>query len=73
MPAVTPVAPTSLEESLKEKVARSVHRMTTSGVSFESFSRARTHELFGCAAAGVVLALNVSREKAEEMLFAAVA
>ncbi|HCR52509.1 TPA: hypothetical protein DIV48_02560 [Candidatus Kaiserbacteria bacterium] len=63
---------TAASISSKEKVARRVHYMTTSGAAFEPLGKAHTHELYGLAVAGVMLALNVPREKAEEMLLAAV-
>ncbi len=68
-----PVTVALVSSKDKEAVARRIHYMTTSGTSFEPLGKAHTHELYGLAVAGVMLALNVPREKAEEMLLASVA
>ncbi|OGG76259.1 hypothetical protein A2950_01405 [Candidatus Kaiserbacteria bacterium RIFCSPLOWO2_01_FULL_55_19] len=52
----------------REEVARRVHSMTTSGISFDLFGKVHTYELFGHAAAGVALLHKVPLKEAEEML-----
>jgi len=64
--------PLQLSTTKQEKVAREVHRMTTSGISFDSFGKVREHELFGCAAAGVAIAQNVSLDAAKRILLASI-
>jgi len=64
--------PTSNQETRREEVARRVHRLTTSGVSFESVGKAHTFELFGAAAAGIAILNKIPLDEAKEVLLASV-
>lgn len=64
--------PNKAATTKQEKVARAVHRMTTSGASFDTFGKVREHELFGCAAAGVAIVHKVSLEEAKRMLLSSI-
>lgn len=64
--------PTILGVTKQEEIARRVHCMTTSGVSFDSFGKVHEHELFGHAAAGVAIVRNVSLDEAKRILLASI-